>query len=42
MRLGGVPPKTIPVPAITGGRGLLAPQVPLDVTSEQLKQIYGQ
>lgn len=42
MRLGAVPPKNIPVSAITGGRGLLTPQVPLDVTSEQLQQIYGQ
>jgi hypothetical protein len=42
MRLGAVPPRNIPVPAITGGRGLLAPQVPLDVTSEQLQQIYGE
>ncbi len=42
MRLGAVPPRNVPVPAITGGRGLLAPQVPLDVTSEQLQQIYGE
>jgi hypothetical protein len=42
MRLGAPVPKQIPVPAITGGRGLISPQVPLDVTSEQLQQIYGQ
>jgi len=42
MRLGAPIPKQIPVPAITGGRGLISPQVPLDVTSEQLQQIYGQ
>jgi hypothetical protein len=42
MRLGGQMPRQIPVPAITGGRGLISPQVPLDVTSEQLQQIYGQ
>jgi len=42
MRLGAPVPKQIPVPAITGGRGLIFPQVPLDVTSEQLQQIYGQ
>lgn len=42
MRLGAPVPKQIPVSAITGGRGLISPQVPLDVTSEQLQQIYGQ
>jgi hypothetical protein len=42
MRLGAPVPRQIPVPAITGGRGLISPQVPLDVTSEQLQQIYGQ
>jgi len=42
MRSGGQMPRQIPVPAITGGRGLISPQVPLDVTSEQLQQIYGQ
>jgi hypothetical protein len=42
MRLGAPIPRQIPVPAITGGRGLISPQVPLDVTSEQLQQIYGQ
>jgi hypothetical protein len=38
MRLGQVPPKSIPVPAITGARGLLAP---LNVTQEELRNIYG-
>jgi hypothetical protein len=43
MRAGGAPQiPTNLVPAITGGRGLLSPQVPMDVTSEQLQQIYGQ
>ena len=42
MRLGAPIPRQIPVSAITGGRGLISPQVPLDVTSEQLQQIYGQ
>jgi hypothetical protein len=42
MRSGGQMPRQIPVSAITGGRGLISPQVPLDVTSEQLQQIYGQ
>ena len=42
MRLGAPVPRQIPVSAITGGRGLISPQVPLDVTSEQLQQIYGQ
>jgi hypothetical protein len=42
MRAGGsqqIPPNL--VPAITGGRSLLSPQVPMDLTSEQLQQIYG-
>jgi len=42
MRLGAPVPRQMPVSAITGGRGLISPQVPLDVTSEQLQQIYGQ
>jgi len=42
MRLGAPVPREMPVSAITGGRGLISPQVPLDVTSEQLQQIYGQ
>lgn len=42
MRLGAPIPSQIPVSVVTGARGLLTPQAPLDVTSEQLQQIYGQ
>lgn len=40
MRLGAPIPSQIPVSAITGGRGLISPQVP-NVTEQDLTQIFG-
>lgn len=37
MRLGQVPERRLPVSVLTGTRGLLSPQVPLNVTEEDLQ-----